>query len=527
MFKFKLHLLAERAVETNYTAGQVLRLLVLHATGPGDMASDSLLRDIETSRVIGHAVFRGYRAWSSWPEARGNVSNTLIRPVTALLDLFGFLTKLSEWGAPMSTTLRTQPQSAEEAAHILRMNQEIACKIGTCSNTKCPGNAKRLLMVQQGQAIEPLKTCGRCHAVHYCSERCQREHWRATHKEDCTRLAADVAAAVELDPDNEDAAAFGLLASAVIYNASLPLASMHAVWEEAMNTTTGMADMLKPHRPDITPPPLALHIEIEGSDGKRPLRTPVRWRASPYFPSAVVPDAEPQDWGNFLGRRDVTSANWLDARAGAAFHVAHGTIGTPECDERSDAIRRELRNRERIFVAVTQRLPGPLGAPPLFALKCMALRHGIPVDVLRRGAKAIRSAVATRATDAMRASSAAALLNAAYIFVEPGAGPEEEAAGRSFRMHGDEAAVFGADSRARIRWEDTKGPCCMTCGGVWPCGRVTCARGRRTKGGGGDSSGYVIGHAADRGAAPAWPPAVFAGIVGVNGAVVDEPDARQ
>lgn len=32
-------------------------------------------------------------------------------------------------------------------------------------------------------------TCSRCHNVHYCSVACQRQHWEATHREECAELA--------------------------------------------------------------------------------------------------------------------------------------------------------------------------------------------------------------------------------------------------------------------------------------------------------------------------------------------------
>ncbi|KAG5190850.1 hypothetical protein JKP88DRAFT_297767 [Tribonema minus] len=39
-------------------------------------------------------------------------------------------------------------------------------------------------------SARPLKKCGRCHAVEYCSSECQLAHWRQAHKHACQLMAA-------------------------------------------------------------------------------------------------------------------------------------------------------------------------------------------------------------------------------------------------------------------------------------------------------------------------------------------------
>ncbi|KAG5188602.1 hypothetical protein JKP88DRAFT_218286 [Tribonema minus] len=39
-------------------------------------------------------------------------------------------------------------------------------------------------------SARPLKKCGGCHAVEYCSSECQLSHWRQAHKHACHFMAA-------------------------------------------------------------------------------------------------------------------------------------------------------------------------------------------------------------------------------------------------------------------------------------------------------------------------------------------------
>ena len=40
----------------------------------------------------------------------------------------------------------------------------------------------------------PLKTCGRCNLVQYCSKECQKAHWKRTHKVQCNQALQQVEA---------------------------------------------------------------------------------------------------------------------------------------------------------------------------------------------------------------------------------------------------------------------------------------------------------------------------------------------
>jgi len=53
-------------------------------------------------------------------------------------------------------------------------------KIGLCANTECP------LRLLGYRADLTLKMCSRCKMVRYCSEECQKRHWKL-HKMDCNK----------------------------------------------------------------------------------------------------------------------------------------------------------------------------------------------------------------------------------------------------------------------------------------------------------------------------------------------------
>jgi hypothetical protein len=49
-----------------------------------------------------------------------------------------------------------------------------------CGNPSCP-----LQKEAQGSAAEPMKKCGKCRSVVYCSKECAEKHWKSGHKENC------------------------------------------------------------------------------------------------------------------------------------------------------------------------------------------------------------------------------------------------------------------------------------------------------------------------------------------------------
>ena len=55
----------------------------------------------------------------------------------------------------------------------------------------CSGCGKQEMQVMDGHESEIYKRCAKCKVCYYCSSRCQKEHWREGHKEDCKVMRDD------------------------------------------------------------------------------------------------------------------------------------------------------------------------------------------------------------------------------------------------------------------------------------------------------------------------------------------------
>ncbi len=60
-------------------------------------------------------------------------------------------------------------------------------RLRMCGNPRCTNFS------QESEGALPLKQCGGCRAVRYCSADCQRVHWREGHKAECRELATGAA----------------------------------------------------------------------------------------------------------------------------------------------------------------------------------------------------------------------------------------------------------------------------------------------------------------------------------------------
>ena len=50
---------------------------------------------------------------------------------------------------------------------------------------KAAAKARRKVCVNCGGVFEKTQQCSRCKQVRYCSEKCQRSHWKSVHKKEC------------------------------------------------------------------------------------------------------------------------------------------------------------------------------------------------------------------------------------------------------------------------------------------------------------------------------------------------------